>query len=185
MCPEKSVLSAWFDGEVNPKWSIEIESHLESCDVCRSFIQTLRDQSALLQSAPMPDFDDSLERVKGRIRGKRNVLGSIRFWEKKIPLPAAAAAAVIAASLAFGTSIVSDSRDQRILMSNLSDENSGSQTLNMPGDKINEIFRMMEASLSDEFSSNSIVELPADVNLIFNGDSQLVRPAGFSGSASP
>jgi len=70
-------------------------------------------------------------------------------------------------------------------MTNLADENFSSQSVFIAGDKIDEIFSMMESSLSDDFSSNSIVELPADVNLIFNGDSQLVRSAGFEGSASP
>ena len=185
MCPEKSVLSTWFDGEVDSKWSVEIENHLKSCDECRSYTQKLEDQRMLLQSAPIPDFEESLERVKSRIRGKRTVSSSIRFWEKKIPLPAAAAAAIIAAFVTFGTNIISDNRNDRILMTNLADQNYANQTIDMPGDKIDEIFSMMESSLNDEFSSNSIVELPADFSMIFNGDSQLVRSAGFNGSTSP
>lgn len=185
MCPEKSVLSAWFDGEVDSKWSLEIENHLKSCDECRNFTQELGDQRMLLQSAPIPDFDESLERVKFRIREKRTVSSSIRFWEKKIPLPAAAAAAIIAAFVTFGTNIITDNRNDRILMTNLSDQNYISQTMNMPGDKIDEIFSMMESSFNDEFSSNSIVELPADFSMIFSGDSQLVRSAGYNGSTSP
>jgi hypothetical protein len=185
MCPDRSILSAWFDGEVDLKWSNEISVHLESCDECRNYIQSIEDQKTLLQSAPLPDFEESLERVKSRIRGKRTVQGSIRFWERRIPLPAAAAAAVIAASVTFGTSLFTDNSNDRVLMTNLADGNFNSQSMNMPGDKIDEFFSMMESSLSDEFSSNSIVELPADVNLIFNGESQLVRSAGFNGSTSP
>jgi len=105
MCPDRSILSAWFDGEVDQKWSKDISSHLDSCDNCRNYIQSLEEQKALLHSMPLPDFEESLERVKSRIRGKRTVQGSIRFWERRIPLPVAAAAAVIAASITFGTSL--------------------------------------------------------------------------------
>lgn len=185
MCPDKSVLSAWFDGEVDVKWSEEIEKHLKDCDDCKSYTLKLSDQRILLLRAPIPDFEESLERVKSRIRGKRTVSSSLRFWDKKIPLPLAAAAALIAAFVTFGTSLVADNRSDRILMANLAEQNFGSQAISMPGDKLDEIFSMLESSTNDEFSSNSIVELPTDVNLIFNGDSQLVRSAGYNRSTSP
>lgn len=185
MCPDKSILSAWFDGEVDLKWSKDISLHLKNCDSCRNYIQSLDDQKTLLHSAPLPDFEESLERVKSRIRGKRTVQSSIRLWDRRIPLPVAAAAAVIAASVTFGASFFTENETKPILMSNLTDENVNSPHVFQPGDKFDEIFSMMESSLNDEFSPNSIVVLPADVNLIFNGDSQLVRSAGFNGSASP
>lgn len=186
MCPEKSILSAWFDDEVDTKWHDQISRHLENCNKCSEYIQSLEDQSTQLKSAPMPDFEDSLERVKNRIRSKHTVVSSLRFWEKRIPLPAAAAAAVIAAMVTFGTSLFTgNDKNDGLLAGNLSGEGSGSQSIYLPGDKIDEIFSMLESSLNEDFSSNSRVELPSDVNLIFNGDSQLVRSAGFNGSASP
>ena len=185
MCPDKSILSAYFDGEVGLQWSGEISKHLETCKDCSNYINTLKDQEALLHSLPDPDFEESLARVKTRIRERHTVSGTTRFWQKKISLPAAAAAAVLVASVTLGTNVFTMNRNNKTLMSKLGYNNIANGKANMPGDKIDEIFSMMEASLSDEFSSNSIVELPSDINLIFNGESQLVRSAGFNGSSSP
>ena len=182
MCPDKSILSAWFDNEIDLKWSGKISEHLESCRECHLYVKELQRQRDLLHSAPTPDFKDSLDKVKVRIREKRTISGSIRFWERKIPLPAAAAAAILVASVALGTTLLTSNRSNRLFMAN---ENFQTQTVNLPGDKIDEMLRMMESSLSDDFSSNSIVELPANVNLVFNGDSQLIRSVGYNGSASP
>jgi hypothetical protein len=185
MCPEKSILSAWFDGEVDGKWSVEIESHLQSCSDCSSYIAKLKDQRMLLQSLPLPEFRDSLELVKLSVREKNTVEGSTRFWERRISLPVAAAAAFIAATVSFGTHMLAGNRNDQLQMASLADQNYTAQVYGFPGENIDEIFRTMETAYSDEFTSNSIMELPSDVNLIFNGESQLVRSAGFSGGTSP
>lgn len=185
MCPDKSILSAYFDGEVDFQWSGKITKHLETCKNCSDYISELKQQKVLLHSLPEPDFVDSLARVKAVIRERRTVSGSTRFWQKKISLPAAAAAAVLAASVTLGTNMFTMNRNNKILMTKLGYENISNSSVNIPGNKIEELFSMMESSLSDEFSSNSIVELPDDFNLIINGESQLVRSAGFNGSASP
>ena len=184
MCPDKSILSAWFDGEVDSIWSGRINDHLITCESCSSYIGNLEKQKELLQTAPLPDFKDSLDRVKGRIRERRTVLGSLRFWEKKISLPTAAAAAVIAASVTLGINILAMNRGVNPHFTDSGISDNRGYLVDLPGEKLNEIFSMMETPDSDLFASNSIVTLPADINLIFHGDSQLVRSAGFYGDES-
>lgn len=185
MCPEKSILSAYFDGEVDLKWSGEILKHIESCEECRLYLDELKQQSEVLQSLPTPDFTDSLQKVKMRIRARNTVSGSTRFWERRITLPvAAAAAAIFATVLSLGVSMGTSGHENSLLAAETDKGPYSSEIVNLPGNKIDELFSMMETSSSDDFSSNSIVELPADVNLIFNGDSQLVRSAGYTGSSS-
>lgn len=185
MCPDRSILSAWFDGEVDIKWSSTIESHLATCSDCSNYIAKLKDQRELLHSLPMPDTKDSLERVKMRIREKQTISKTTRFWERRIPLPAAAAAAVLAAAMSLGTNVIAYNRNEKVQMANLSDVAINGTSINLPGDKVDEIFSLMESAISDEFSSNVIMELPSDVSLQFNGDSHMVRSAGFSGSTAP
>lgn len=185
MCPEKSILSAWFDGEVDARWSGEIELHIQSCSSCASYIAELSDQRQLLQSLPIPEFKGSLELVKLSVREKNTVDGSTRFWQRRISIPVAAAAAFVAATVTFGTHVLAGNRTDQMQMANLGNNQYMASAYNLPGDKVDEIFRTMETAYSEEFNSNSIMELPSDVNLIFNGESQLVRSAGFSGSTSP
>jgi hypothetical protein len=120
-----------------------------------------------------------------RLRERETLSGSTRFWEKRISLPVAAAAAFIAAFIALGANIITSDRGNSPIYDNLADKNYTSELANLPEDKIDELFSLMESTLSDEFSSNSIVSLPANVNLTFSGDSQLVRSAGYIGSGAP
>jgi len=187
MCPDKSILSAWFDEEVDILWGDKISEHLKSCESCSSYVKELEQQRKLLHSLPEPDVAASLDRVKMMIREKRTVSETTRFWERRIPVPMAAAAAIVAATFTLGINMLSGSREEGLQIANLS-SSKGSFTpsvINLPGDKVDEIFRMMETSVSDEFSSNTIMELPSDVSLVFNGDSQLIRSVGYNGSASP
>ncbi|MBB6478426.1 anti-sigma factor family protein [Spirochaeta isovalerica] len=185
MCPDKSVLSAWFDGEVDGLWNDKITEHLKACHNCSSYIKKLDEQKALLHSLPEPDFTESLDRVKLLIREKKTVSQTTRFWEKRIPVPVAAAAAIIAATFSLGINMLAGDRNDGLNPGLASADTNYSSVINLPGDKVNEFFKLMEASMSDEFSSNSIMELPSDVSLTFNGDSQLVRSVGYNGSASP
>lgn len=186
MCPDKSILSAWFDGEVDGNWGEKISSHLESCLSCSSYIEKLKKQRVLLHSLPEPDFQDSLERVRTRIRQKRTVNDSRRFWERRIPLPAAAAAAVLVAAFSLGANVLAGQKGNSYDNPALASASGYStEVASLPGAKVDEIFRMMARSSNEEFSSNTIMELPSDVSLMFNGDSEMLRTAGYEGSASP
>ncbi|MBN2657740.1 MAG: zf-HC2 domain-containing protein [Spirochaetales bacterium] len=185
MCPDKSILSAWFDGEVDGLWGDRISEHLKSCHSCSAFVHQMQDQQNLLHSLPEPDFTDSLDRVKFMIREKRTVSRTTRFWERRIPVPVAAAAAIVAATFSLSINVLAGNRNDGLNAGLASAGGNYASVINLPGDKVDEFFRMMEVSMSDEFSSNSIMELPSDVSLSFNGDSQLVKSVGYKGSASP
>ncbi len=184
MCPDKSVISAYMDGEIDSQWSPIIKKHILECEECSSFLRNLEKQKEMLHSAPVPCFNDSLTSVKNRIRERQTISSSQRFWEKRISLPLATAAAVVIASTAIGVNMLSINRTNNPYMVSQDKNNSSSYTIDFPGEELDEIFSRIETSNSERFSSDAVVTLPPDIDLVFHGDSQLVRTAGFNGEDS-
>src|SRR5262245_10959679 len=50
-CPKPEVLSQWADGSLNPRESLVVGRHAETCDVCRSKAGELRACGSWIKSA--------------------------------------------------------------------------------------------------------------------------------------
>lgn len=50
MCPDKNILSAYFDGELDTRWNLEVEAHVAECDSCKSVLADFRVVSDTLAS---------------------------------------------------------------------------------------------------------------------------------------
>jgi anti-sigma factor RsiW len=103
MCPDRELLSAWVDGEVSSPWRESLERHLESCPSCTAYTMELKS----LRLAYAADAE-SIAQVAGRIRTRVYdgvILGASSrtpVWTRRlsIPLPVAAAAALVFSVLA-------------------------------------------------------------------------------------
>lgn len=94
MCPDKSLLSAWYDGEVEEPHKGKIAGHVGSCVQCRRFVDELSRGSHFLQGdslEPPQGADQLYDRVMSRARTRD--LRSV--WQRRIPWPLAAAAAAV------------------------------------------------------------------------------------------
>ncbi len=52
MCPERSELTAYFDGELSPEESRGLDAHVSQCAACAALIQEWRSIAALVASFP-------------------------------------------------------------------------------------------------------------------------------------
>jgi hypothetical protein len=116
MCPEKQILSVYFDGELPVRFKEKVEAHLAGCARCREIVSVFaklskavsskqHDCSAALEGARLRVRDKlSLESVGGTQRGRRRGAAVSRrhFPESailrrsvRVPLPCVAAAGVI------------------------------------------------------------------------------------------
>jgi anti-sigma factor RsiW len=109
MCPDRQLLSVYFDGELPSPWKEKMKSHLTSCPRCRETIDTWRCLSLRLEETP--DAGEARDRVwerlsalDGQIAGPGRVFrrAPVRagIWRRNVPLPFTAALAAAAAVLA-------------------------------------------------------------------------------------
>jgi anti-sigma factor RsiW len=124
MCPDRQILSVYFDGELPSPWKEKMEAHLASCAACTAILRQYTLCSAKLKRGEGPPFksspvgnplkstgggalqpsafNDALElageRVwKNLLQKTGNRAPDRALWRRKVslPLPAAAAAAVL------------------------------------------------------------------------------------------
>ena len=119
MCPDQQLLSIYIDGELPSPWKEKMESHFSQCSGCREKLENLQRLHELLKkdtterrtiveknAADAEHEIDFMEGAKTRVwqklESRRRFKSGVRLWHRKlsIPLPAAAAAAVIIALLA-------------------------------------------------------------------------------------
>ncbi len=107
MCPDRELLSALVDGEVPSPWSEALERHIRGCDACMHEVAMLRRTHDLF-ATDVASMDGAAARAGARVEDRlrlqppRSIHGD-RLWARRfaVPLPAAAAAAILMAALSF------------------------------------------------------------------------------------
>jgi anti-sigma factor RsiW len=107
MCPDRQILSVYFDGELPSPWKEKMESHLERCPQCRRRIEAYRQMSP---NRAAPDSPALMEAAKERVWQRLSAapdaarpLGGVRryapgrggLWARRVSIPLPAAAAVV------------------------------------------------------------------------------------------
>jgi anti-sigma factor RsiW len=111
MCPDRQILSVYFDGELPSPWKEKMEAHLASCSECRGRLEkyrlltkTLSCREGAQEDSKKPLVEASIEAAKDRIWRNLSGLEMEKWGERRketlwrrsvpVPLPAAAAAAI-------------------------------------------------------------------------------------------
>ncbi|MDR2702625.1 MAG: zf-HC2 domain-containing protein [Spirochaetaceae bacterium] len=95
MCPDRQILSVYFDGELDSPWKEKFEKHLEICPSCRERLAAYRVTRQRLTETPLGREDAALERILEKtgfaLKPRR------RFWTGSVtlPIPVASAAGLI------------------------------------------------------------------------------------------
>jgi anti-sigma factor RsiW len=117
MCPDPQLLSVYLDGELPSPWKEKMESHLSDCPRCREKLESYKrlfDESVVPSEQSLEEqaaMEDAKNRVWRKLqpfipeedfRSMRRFQPRSGIWRKRvsIPLPAAAAAAIILTVLA-------------------------------------------------------------------------------------
>jgi anti-sigma factor RsiW len=105
MCPDRDILSAYFDGEVPAPWGEAIAGHVASCTSCKAVLARLERTRQELRREGGLDWRDPMERVRqGILASAAARPPRLPLWRRTLPVPvpfvAAAAALVVAVSAA-------------------------------------------------------------------------------------
>ena len=113
-CPDRQLLSVYFDGELPSPWKEKMESHIAGCPACAQRLEAYRRVSgaAAGEKPSLAGLESARERVWQKLEpvwgadtppSRPRAVRRDTVWRRKIaiPLPAAAAAIVLMAALAF------------------------------------------------------------------------------------
>ncbi|MCL2294120.1 MAG: zf-HC2 domain-containing protein [Spirochaetes bacterium] len=100
MCPDKEILSAFIDNELDGEFKKIVENHVNSCKKCSLEIESINSLRTLLyDELPLSQIKDAEEKIWHKIAPvvQKSKPKKVSIWNMKIaiPVPVAAAAAVI------------------------------------------------------------------------------------------
>lgn len=176
MCPDRELISAYFDDETNQYWSGKIKEHMGSCISCSNEVKKLDKISLILESSEVPDELEIKERLYKSLTRKRKVIFTQPVWKKhfdvSFPLLAVAAALVLILStvMLFGFRNFTASKD---IVEEIQEE-----PLNLKVQLIS-IEDAAAYLLSDDSGFDVLITIPAGEDLSLTGEPQLIREADY------
>ena len=157
MCPDKSLLSAYYDGEVDDPWKSKLKKHLEQCEECHSQIMEFEQASQFLNNN-IKTYSSKRETILyERILQQHRRSKIIPYWERKTVWPIA-----VAALLVMGFSFLLGPRQ-------------GQQVYPQP------TLVLLDEKEADLSAMNKLtpIMLPAEQKFSFYGESQIMKAVGF------
>ncbi|MCL2800644.1 MAG: zf-HC2 domain-containing protein [Treponema sp.] len=203
MCPDPQLLSIYVDGELPSPWKEKMEAHIKGCPSCRekyenfkhlhelfkkdnvikrTYVERVVDDPKTERTYTETELQEAKERVWNKINGKQR---RPHIWRRRlsVPIPAAAAAAVI---IAFVTGL---------WIHNGTSAHNGFASLDLsPSDKVdfilaaeNEMPGIIPAAdingvlqfLSSDGADIIILRLPETKNFSRSGEPEIIRAADY------
>jgi anti-sigma factor RsiW len=88
MCPDREILSAYLDGEVESPWSREIEGHLAGCESCRLRFARMEETRRILQREGMGNWRAPMERVRRHLMARSmQRQPDPPIWKRRLSIP--------------------------------------------------------------------------------------------------
>jgi anti-sigma factor RsiW len=211
MCPDPQLLSIYVDGELPSPWKEKMEAHLKGCPLCseklrsfqqlhilfkkdttvkRTYVERVIDEPAEVRTYTEEEMQESKEKIWNKLKEKRRLRS--HGWKRRlsIPIPAAAAAAIII-TLITGLWIRSEAFIQSALVNKqeepnetvnfiLAAEDEGIPNINTAAD-FNGFFQYLTSNGTDII----ILQLPPERNFSRAGEPAIIRAADYHGNIVP
>jgi hypothetical protein len=192
MCPDRQILSLYFDGELPSPWKEKLETHLEGCAGCRARLETYRGLSLASGTIGEDKMSAARDRVWSRLAAPPPVKpvesgglfpGGEGFWNRSVtlPLPAAAAIFIIIAFFAIlalkpqGAVLISDTPPVASVID-----------MDVPGiAPVSDMSGVLQYLSSQDTSEFVIIRLPESRSFSRFGEPALLKAADYSGNSSP
>ena len=168
-CPTGETLSAYLDGE--QKAPQDIVRHLEGCPECRAALGRLARVRERLAADPLPQPSwPPLPQLRPR---------PVPLWRRRIALPLPAAAAAALAIVGLGIALIAAAGRTPLSWMSIRRAPTGATELIVaaPVEDLEQLLQSLDRSAQ---SSELVIRLPADSQLIMEGEPQLVREADYS-----
>ncbi len=179
MCPDREILSAYFDGEVEGPWARQIAEHVAGCGKCGAWLagqertrRALGEEQALEWRAPM-------ERVRRRIlahdpseRARPSV------WRRQImlPVPVAALAAALLLILGVSLAVMSTRQDMGYIRITKAPAGGTEYQFAVPYDRVEALLKSVGGN---DANIESVMTIPKNVKLVPVGEPRMGKADEF------
>jgi predicted anti-sigma-YlaC factor YlaD len=179
MCPDREILSAYFDGEIPARWGREIAAHVATCSTCHARLSEMRDTRSLMMGEDVQAWRAPMERVRRRILAHVPVERQrISPWRRQValPLPVAALAAALLLTFGITLAILATRTNMGYIRVTKAPAGGTEYQFAVPYDKVEALLKSMGGA---DANIESVMTIPKSVKLIPVGEPRMGKANEF------
>jgi len=175
MCPDRQIISIYFDNELDSPWKEKLENHLEECPSCRKHLEAYKFTRQRLAETPA-NMEQAMERIweNTNFTAKpRRIPATVRrFWNGSITIPVPVAAAAGLAMVLAMTALIALRQPVRVSEPQLAGLDMQEMT---PASDMASLLQYLESENSGDMV---IIRLP-DTTFKRTGEPRMLRAADY------
>ena len=181
-CPNPDLLSAFFDGEVESRWSQRIREHVEACQHCQQTMARLESLRQVLHAGKEPPVAGALERTRARLRSYGSREWSRRrrsLWRMRISIPVPAMTAMFVLILGMGGLLIFLRTRPNFPFMSIKRQPSGITEVQVaaPIEALEQLLKSLDEQAGYE---QIIITLPEDTEFLQFGEPEMLRADEYS-----
>jgi len=179
MCPDREIISAYLDGEIEAPWNAAIAEHLASCPACASLHAGLTETGRILREEQLADWRAPMERVRRALRShippqRREV----PLWERKVSISLPMAALTAALLLFLGATLVVTQLRPRVGLVRITKAPAGGTEIQISA-PISELETLLKSVGAQDAAREDVILLPKNIRLLPVGEPRMGKAAEF------
>ncbi|MGO9411642.1 MAG: anti-sigma factor family protein [Spirochaetia bacterium] len=179
MCPDRQIISAYLDGEIEAPWDTAITEHLASCETCRSLHARLAETRRVLREEPLSDWQAPLERVRRALRTQTPPpRRETPVWGRKVSVPLPVAALAAALVLIFGAALAVTQLRPHVGLVRITKAPAGGTEIQISA-PISELETLLKSVGAEDTSREDVILLPKNVRLLPVGEPRMGKATEF------
>jgi len=191
MCPDRQIISLYFDGELPSPWKEKLLVHLESCAKCQTVLAGYNYIGDSLKPFPAEIIQTAQDTIWKKLTSPELVMREQkitnrqykpdqRVWKRNVslPLPAAAAAAVLIVVLGFALIGLKAGPKPTVAQNSVAAANIGFDEQGIV--PIKDTSGVLNYLSSQDNSDFVVVRLPGSKNFSRSGEPTLINAADYS-----
>lgn len=180
MCPDREILSAYFDGEIPAPWGREVAAHVAACERCSALLAAMESTRRSLAHEDEQAWRAPMERVRRRILAHAPRLSRSRVpaWRRQVSLPLPIAVLAAALLLTFGISLATLAMRQNMGYIRVTKAPAGGTEYQfaVPYDKVEALLKSMGGA---DANIESVMTIPKSVKLVPVGEPRMGKAGEF------
>jgi len=179
MCPDRQILSAYFDGEVGEPWARQIAEHAAGCPRCSAWLDHLEETRRVLAQDQRMEWRAPMERVRRRILAHQpdgRPRQSIWRRQMTLPVPVAALAAALLLILGISLAVVSTRQNLGFIRITRAPAGDTEYQFAVPYEKVEALLKSVGGT---DANIESVMTIPKNVKLVPVGEPRMGRADEF------